>query len=78
MRRIMVCALTLATVLFSSGCVVAMGNKGSVNTPGKQAVVIDGRIYVVDLNKNCARQINPEAVTESTVVIEEIHSEASD
>lgn len=57
-RSGLVLGLGLATS--SAGCVVAMGNKGNIKAfPGeRQAVVIDGEIYLVDVHSECVTKID--------------------
>jgi len=51
----------------TTGCVVAMGNKGNIKAiPGdRQAVVIDGEIYLVDVDSECVTKIDKTQATVS-------------
>lgn len=63
MRRIGFLAVVTALVLSNLGCVVAMGNKGTLRTLGeKQAVAVNGEIYLVDVNRKTVSKFDAETV----------------
>ncbi len=73
MRRISTLVMLAGMVALSSGCVVAMGNKGLLKAnSARQAVVMNGQIYVVDTKKMQVTRIEPGEFMDTTIVIDEV------
>jgi hypothetical protein len=67
MRKIALLLLAVGTVGLGSGCVIALGNKGSLTARGgaRQAVALDGNIYIVDTRNGRVSKIDPEVVRQA-------------
>lgn len=58
MRKWMGLATVVALVAMNGGCVVALGNKGSAKSyQQRQAVAMEGNIYVVDVRTGEVKRI---------------------
>lgn len=64
-RRWMVAGL-LAGVLAGAGCVTVVGNLG-LGGSRREAVVLDGRIYIVDTKSGEVARLEPDQIEEAPV-----------
>ena len=58
MRRVTCCLSAMGLALVSTGCIAAVGNRDMAQVPGKQAVALDGEIYVVNLEDNTVCKVD--------------------
>lgn len=68
MRRKFVLLGLLGALSCTGGCVVAMGNKGTLRPCDRQAVVVNDQVYIVDVRRGCVRKLDPSLVQEAAVV----------
>ena len=50
------------------GCIAAVGNRGALEVPSKQAVALNGEIYIVDLDDGSVCKVDPDAIASATRV----------
>ena len=70
MRRMIGSALLVGLALSNVGCLAVISSKGpfKCGASDKQAVVIDGEIYLVDLRGYGVQKIDAEAVAEAETI----------
>ena len=68
MRHLITLALGAVVLLASSGCVGIVKVKGPIETGRRQAVVVDGKVYVLNLNDHTCYQVDPAALNDPAVV----------
>ena len=69
MKRFVGLILSLGVAVSSFGCIAAIGNRGELGC-GRQAVVLDGEILIVDLEDGSARAAGPDAVAHADIITE--------
>ncbi|MHC5109068.1 MAG: kelch repeat-containing protein [Planctomycetota bacterium] len=67
MKRAITIACLLGILVVTSGCMAVVGNKGGSRTY-RQAVVVNGEIYVVGLYSGTVEKIDPEAVETAPIL----------
>ena len=68
MRRMMGLLLVVGLGLSNIGCIAAVGNRGTVVVPSKQAVALSGEIYIVDLDDGSVCKVDREAARCTTTI----------
>ena len=68
MRHLVSLTLCAIVLLASSGCIGIVKVKGPIETGRRQAVVVDGKVYVLDLEDHTCYQVDPTAPNDPTVV----------
>ena len=69
MRRFTGCILLAGLALSNVGCIAVISSKEAVKVTGRQAVVMNDEIYIVDVEEGCVSKIDPQAVSEATVIM---------
>ncbi len=68
MYRLTALVILAGIALANLGCIASVNYRGSLKIADRQAVVIDGDIYVVDLKKGDVSRIDPQAVAEAPIL----------
>ncbi len=68
MRKAITGALLGLFLFVNSGCVVALGNKGPLQTTNRQAVAIEGEVYIVNLQDETVRKLDRETLTSAQII----------
>jgi hypothetical protein len=71
MRKVLAIGLASALALCGTGCVIVAKNKGTLLGPcvARQAVAIDGSIYVVDVCTGEVSKVEGKAVAEAKTFV---------
>ena len=70
MKRLVGLILSLGVAISTAGCIAAIGNRGELGCGGRQAVVVDGEILIVDLEDGSARKAGTPAVAHADIIVD--------
>ena len=68
MRRLTGFLLLVGLALSNVGCFAIVSSEKAVKVTGRQAVVMNDEIYIVDVDKGCVSKIDPQAVSNAAVI----------
>ena len=68
MRRLTGFLLLAGLALSNVGCFAIVSSEKAVKVTGRQAVVMNDEIYIVDVDKGCVSKIDPQAVSNAAVI----------
>ncbi len=71
MRRIVTLGAAIALTVINTGCLAVVSTK-SLSSQQRQAVVLDGEVYIVDLSGKNVVKVDPATVANAEVVKVEI------
>ncbi len=71
MRRLVVLGAAIAITLINTGCLAVVA-KGDITSQRRQAVVLDGEVYIVDLSGKRVVKVDPETVANAEVVSQKV------
>lgn len=69
MRRLTGVLLLAGLALSNVGCFAVVSSEKAVKVTGRQAVVMNDEIYIVDVDKGCVSKIDPHTVSNATVIM---------
>ncbi len=78
MRKMFVVLVLWGALSCAGGCVVAMGNKGTLRSHDRQAVVIHDQVYIVDVGRGSVRKLDPVLVQDAAVITQTELNEGAD
>ena len=68
MRRLTGFLLLAGLALSNVGCFAIVSSEKAVKVTGRQAVVMNDEIYIVDVDTGCVSKIDPQAVSNAAVI----------
>ena len=68
MRRLTGFLLLAGLALSNVGCFAVISSEKAVKVTGRQAVVMNDEIYIVDVDQGCVCKIDPQAVSNAAVI----------
>jgi len=70
MRKVVILSVAIALTLIGTGCIAVV--KGGAIAQERQAVVLDGQVYIVDLSDQSVVKVDPDTMANAEIVSEDI------